>query len=420
MELYAIVKREGSKELYLHKETITPTNEYCKKACTKRIGDKQILLNFYCWGNLSSTYSSYLPNVSDDAKIDPRIEDRKMAYAMWKQSAELFEKKKVIALSHRMGGWHSENWNFGQYVTFSIRTNFGFGSASYFDIVYKYKNLQLTSFSHFVKYQNSTYASVMRCTKEYGVFYENWEWLMNDCVAFYNALVEHDVKYIFDWINGQLNILIKGLRSFVRDDSYDFETVSRGVSKKARVTGDDYWIIRANKMAQSLEFIKNIKELPVETDGLKIGTEIVELCKEFLPRLINKIKRTITLEASLKKRLNKMKKDFEELLRQEQSFYHHRKTGIVRCIDKAIDRIDIITLVGTLYYKNGRKNRRQKQKRTWNAKVKASVSQLYYAHKDLEKAMSLLESLQKSHRAMEITRMYQKEFIKAWEEYHGE
>ena len=173
MELYAIVKKEGSEKLYLYKETITPTDEYCKKACTKQIGTKKILLNMYCWGDLSSRYSNYLPNASDEEEKDPLVENRKMAYAMWKQSAELYEKKKVIALSHRRGGWHCDSWDFGQNVTFSIRTNFGFGSASYFDVVYKYKKLQLTSFSHFVKYKNSTYASVMKSTISYGVIYEN-------------------------------------------------------------------------------------------------------------------------------------------------------------------------------------------------------------------------------------------------------
>ena len=400
MELYAIVKKEGSEKLYLYKETITPTDEYCKKACTKQIGTKKILLNMYCWGDLTSRYSNFLPNASDEEGKDPLVENRKMAYAMWKQSAELYGKKKVIALSHRRGGWHCVSWDFGQNVTFSIRTNFGFGSASYFDVVYKYKNLQLTSFSHFVKYINSTYASVMRCTISYGVIYENWEVMMNNCIAFYNSLVEHDVSFIFDWVNDQLYTLINGLRSFVKDDSYNFETVFRGVSKKTRITGDDYWIVRADKMAQSLEFIKNLKELPIETDGIKIGTEIVNLCKEFLPHLNDKINQTITLESFQKERLERMKKDFSELLREEQSFYHYRRVGIARCIGKAINRIDIVALVGTLYYRYNRlgkmNSRRKKQKRTWNSKVTASVDQLYYVHKELEKAQNLLVSLQKN------------------------
>ena len=241
----------------------------------------------------------------------------------------------------------------------------------------------------------------MKSTISYGVIYENWEVMMNNCIAFYNSLVEHDVSFIFDWVNDQLYTLINGLRSFVKDDSYNFETEFRGVSKKTRITGDDYWIVRADKMAQSLEFIKNIKELPVETDGLKIGTEIEELCNEFLPRLIQKIKQTNALESSLREQLNELKIKFAELLKQEQSFYHYRRVGIARCIGKAINRIDTVVLVGTLYYRYNRlgkiNSRRKKQKKTWNSKVTASVDQLYYVHKELEKAQNLLVSLQKNH-----------------------
>lgn len=340
MFLFAIIKDTYSNKYKLIKEYVEPGTEYSLKWIFKPLHGYSYNINNYCYDDdsLGSSYTSCLPQVEKDDYLVP---ERKRAYALWKKSVELYEKYDVVAMSHRRGGWQNTHWEFGDSVSFDIRTNFGYGSASYFDIVYKYKNLTLASFSHFIKYKNSTYASVMRCTRSFPLKYSWWEWLMDDCISFYNALVTKDKSYVFTWIDDQLATLCSGLEGFVDRSSWDFESYrDNGVSFYTEINGDDFWILKAEKMAQSLQFIKNIKELPVEVDGGQYIKRIINACNKLHPRLNAKIESVNNELSQAEKEFEGIKTDLIVLIKKEFSFYPHRKYGIKKHVQKMIEALD--------------------------------------------------------------------------------
>ena len=316
MYLFAVVKDLDNNKLKLIKEQIEPGTEYSLKWILKPLQGNQYNVNNYCWddNSLGSSYTSCLPQVEKD---DGLVYERKMAYSLWEKSVELCDRYDVIALSHRRGGWQNTHWEFGDNVSFDIRTNFGFGSASYFDIVYKYKKLTLTSFSHFIKYKNSTYASVMRCTRSFPLRYSWWEGLMNDCISFYNALVTNDKNYVFVWIDEQLVKLCSGLENFVVQHRWTFESYSDyGCSHFTEISGDDFWILKADKMAQSLQFIKNIKELPMEIDSGQYINRIINACNKLHPLLNAKIESVNNDLTQTEEKLKGLKNDMIELYKK--------------------------------------------------------------------------------------------------------
>ena len=339
MYLFAIIKDSECKKYKLIKEEVKPGTEYSLKWVLKPLQGYQYNINNYCYDdNLGSSYTNCLPQVEKD---DGLVNQRKMAYALWEKSTEICEKYDVVALSHRRGGWHNTHWEFGDSVSFDIRTNFGFGSASYFDIVYKYKKLTLASFSHFIKYKNSTYASIMRCTRSFPLRYSWWEGLMNDCISFYNALVTKDKSYVFTWINEQLSALCSGLEGFVESNSWTFESYKEyGVSYHTEINGDDFWILKADKIAQSLQFITNIKELPIEINGVEYINRIINACNSIHPRLNTKIESVKHELLQAEEELNCLKSYLIEIIKKEPSFYPHRKYGIKKHVYKMFDAVD--------------------------------------------------------------------------------
>ena len=115
---------------------------------------------------------------------------------------------RIVAMSHRRGGWYGINWKFNDDISFLISTNFGYGLSSFFYAIFKYKDLILAPYSFYVKYKNSTFASVTRCTYEYSLNYDSWNSVMTDCLDFYNAIVSKDFKYVFTWLDNQLNEMV--------------------------------------------------------------------------------------------------------------------------------------------------------------------------------------------------------------------
>ena len=181
----------------------------------------------------------------------------------------------------------------------------------------------------------------MRCTRSFPLRYPWWEGLMNDCITFYNALVTKDKNYVFTWIDEQLSVLCSGLEGFVDSYSWTFESYKEyGVSFHTEISGDDFWILKADKMAQSLQFIKNIKELPIEVDGGQYITRIINACNKIHPRLNTKIESVNNELSQAEKEFDGIKTDLIVLIKKEFSFYPHRKYGTKKYVQETIEALD--------------------------------------------------------------------------------
>ena len=305
--LYAIIRVNNSDNLqlirqYLDNGNTSPT-------------ETELLEYFNYATSLSEPYSSDLPFITKDNNgnykrlLQASIKERRDAYTMQVMSQEMRNRYDIVALSHRYGGFTHIDWNFNEDISFHIYTNFGYGVVSVFNSTYKYKGIILAPYSYYVKYKNSTYASVIKCTNSYKLEYSEWERVMNDCLYFYNAIVSGSEHFIFNWITSHLTQMVSGLENFLKKDSYDFFLCSDNnshISSMATVTGDDFWIVKSTKIANCLYFINNIKELPQQIDINSFITRLINVCKEFKPSLCEKISLTQT-------KVNAEKNNYERL-----------------------------------------------------------------------------------------------------------
>lgn len=172
--------------------------------------------------SLSEAYCSCLPQISIDALNWDTKCHRRDAYSMQQALEEFKAKNDVVAFSHRYGGFTHFDWKFNDDVTFHIYTNFGFGSVSDFNATFMYKNIKLAPYSYYVKYRYSDYASVVKCTHQYYMDFEEWPHVMKDCLNFYEAVVYGKESYIFKWIKEQIESMVNGLTNFLSSSSYDF------------------------------------------------------------------------------------------------------------------------------------------------------------------------------------------------------
>lgn len=282
--IYAIIRDAITRELRFIQEDIKISDT---------VTDYQLSQGFDYAVSLSDAYCSSLPNIPVQKVAGTRTL-RKEAYAMICTIKHIQDKYDVIAISHRYGGFTHFDWNFGDNVTFHIYTNFGFGRKSDFNSTFRYKNIVLAPYSYYVKYRYSTYASVVSCTNAYKLDYSQWYIVMKDCLDFYNAVVMGKDNYIFNWLNSQLSQMVSGLEEFVDKYSYSLgeEFANNHVSSYTSLSGDDFWVVKSKKICNSLQFVENIKVLPVQVDSKKYIQRLENLCNNFKPKLENKIAET--------------------------------------------------------------------------------------------------------------------------------
>lgn len=282
----------------------------------------------------NSTYSDSLCSIDVKQLASSENErNKRKAAVCFEHSIKEFEERygdRIVAMSHRRGGWYGINWKFNDDISFNINTNFGFGSCSYFYAIFMYKDIILAPYSFYIKYKNSTFASVTRCTYQYSLEYKSWDSVMTDCLNFYDAIVKKNYNYVFTWLDKQLNEMVSGLERLIDRSSAGFwdESINKShASKFAIITGDDFWFVKSKKIAYSLDFISNISSLPVEIDTALYTKRILLLCKKFQPKLIVKIEEVSKLYNIQLNKLSKLKEseDYPLYYKLYKKYYHKRR-----------------------------------------------------------------------------------------------
>ena len=212
--------------------------------------------------SLSSAYCSYLPKIPEDKlSVYTNRKERREAIAHKQTRDRINKRYDVVAISHRLGGWTSFEWEYNPDITFEICSNFGYGWSSYFHTRFYYKGIQLTPYSEYIRYRYAGYATIMRYTYTYSLVYSQWKKLMEDTLTFYNAVYRNQEHQIFKWIKSHLTEMINGLERLLYHSVFYFYDND---SQKYKVEGNDLIFIKAEKISGAIDFISNIKELPTQ------------------------------------------------------------------------------------------------------------------------------------------------------------
>lgn len=283
----------------------------------------------------NAQYSDCLVAISEKQLATMSAENKafRKAAVNFKYSIKEFEElygDRIVAMSHRRGGWHGINWKFNDDISFNIDTNFGFGLSSYFYAIFMYKDIILAPYSFYIKYKNSTFASVTRCTYQYSLEYKSWDSVMTDCLNFYDAIVKKNYNYVFTWLDKQLNEMVSGLERLIDRSSAGFwdESINKShASGFATISGDDFWLVKSKKIAYSLDFIRNISSLPAVIDTGLYAKRILLLCKKFQPKLIVKIEEVSKLYDIQLNKLSELKESGNYQLYDKlyKKYYYERR-----------------------------------------------------------------------------------------------
>lgn len=199
------------------------------------------------------------------------------------------EDDSVLLFSHRIDGWSNPLYQLTTNFSVEIKTNFGYGRASYFYTKLKYKDIEITPFSEWIDYEYAKFFEIVRYTQAYDLQNENWLEAMKFSRDACNLSMLDEKRFIENYVIDECEKMVSGLEEMFHKEHFDFKTRSRGgysVDKKGHILIE----YRGEKITGALEFISKILEFDHITE-MKIFVERIEKCNEKIqPILIEEIK----------------------------------------------------------------------------------------------------------------------------------
>ena len=166
----------------------------------------------------------------------------------------------VLAYSHSILGFSNQmrtiDWDFNIY----FKTNFGYGSSSYFFIVISYQGIWVTPYSDLVKYRIADTRSIIRYTRKYRLGNASWSEAMafaQEAINCYNSKKE---EFVSSYILAECELMVNGLEEILKKDSFNLLELNGKRIKLEFKTERQLIEFRGEKITGALQFIAQIKK----------------------------------------------------------------------------------------------------------------------------------------------------------------
>lgn len=233
-------------------------------------------------------------NYDTSKEIDRYKTEIKDRYILWHKAFSInktyrlcHEDQSILTFSHRIVGWSNPVYQLTPHFSMEIKTNFGYGNASYFYTKLKYKNIEITPFSEWIDYEYAQFSEIIRYTQSHKLFNEYWLEAMEFSRDACNLSMIDEVKFVEKYIIDECERMVSGLEEIFNKEQFSFRSRYRKggrirVDKKGRLLVE----FRGEKISGALDFISQILEFEKITPVKSFVERIVECNKKIQPILI--------------------------------------------------------------------------------------------------------------------------------------
>ncbi len=248
------------------------------------------------------------------------------------KSNKIEEKYKIF--SSEIHGRFSYNTDVNDDLKITTRTNFCYGSSSYFHIIVKYKDIELLPYSEWVKYYYARYNEIMRFTRSYPSHRESWHYVMAFLVRYINNALTDPDSFVKNEVMSEVNGLLSGLEEiflldenkfskklyvkYIEDD--DIRYIGISSARHANESEREYYkitpnecamIFRMEKITGALHFLKSLNKLSnIYKDVQTVINRILELNNFIYPDVNNAIPPIEQEIINLKRVLQPIERDY--------------------------------------------------------------------------------------------------------------
>lgn len=228
------------------------------------------------------------------------------AFNIGKAYRKCYDNQSILTFSHRINGWSNPEYQLSPNFSIELKTNFGYGSSSYFYIKIKYKNIDITPVSEWVNYEMAKFSEIVRYTKSFSNKWYNgtyngmkifkkeihnsyWQKAMEYTREACNCSRRSETEFIRKYVLEECEKMVTGLASIVKNSTFRFDGKNNShysVDKK----GHQLIEFRGEKVSGAIDFISKIVEYNQIAEIQKFITRIEQINKEILPVLFEEMK----------------------------------------------------------------------------------------------------------------------------------
>lgn len=224
------------------------------------------------------------------------------------------EHDEIKLYSRDVVGYSTYTHKINDDITVELRTNFGYGSAAYFNLAVKYKDIVILPYSYLVHYYYANMKSLMACTRAYRPLRESWEASIDFIADFVNQSINDPRKFIGEYVIKEVEEMMKGLRAIMDNPTEVQSRIKDSTSSEIRLSvirpfnKDEFvmmetmadeltTLFKAEKITGALLFVESLRQLQeVCGDMSALIDEILSMNKEVEPEIrpvLNSVRSTI-------------------------------------------------------------------------------------------------------------------------------
>jgi hypothetical protein len=289
----------------------------------------------------------------DTYKLEEAIEGLKTEikdkYILWSKAFAInktyrlcHEDKSILTFSHRIKGWSNPVYQLTPNFSVEIKTNFGYGSVSYFYTKMKYKSIDITPFSEWVDYEFARFAEIIRYTQSHLLMNEYWLEAMEFSRDACNLSLTDEVRFVEKYVIDECEIMVSGLEEFFNKEHFTFKNRDRreySVDKKGHVLVE----FRGEKISGALDFISKILKFE-KIAAIKTLIQRIEDCNTRIqPILVDEAKILKLKIENLTREKNELQPKYDEVVKTKNEYNTKRSKLQAEMISKGelnSDRID--------------------------------------------------------------------------------
>ncbi len=256
------------------------------------------------------------------------------------------EDKSILIFSHCIDGWSNPVYQLTPNFSVEIKTNFGYGRASYFYTKLKYKNIEIAAFSDWIDYEFARFSEIVRYTKSHRLLNECWLEAMEFSKDACNLSMTDEVKFVEKYIIDECERMVIGLEEIFDREHFSFKDREKNhytVDKKGHILIE----FRGEKISGALDFISKILEFEKVASIKSFIIRIEECNKKIQPILLDESKIIRVKISNLTEEKNVLKPKYDKVIEINNDYKKKRielQRQMVSNRQLDVKQIDILRL----------------------------------------------------------------------------
>lgn len=207
------------------------------------------------------------------------IKVRVIPYLLDKAYKAFENQKEILAFSHRRVGWSFPEFKLSDDFEVIFKSNFGYGTASFFYTNIRYRGIDILPYSDWIRYRYAEKSEIIRYTRRHQLRNSSWRMTMDFTSELFNYSLRNPRDFINKWIVNECVEMVSGLENLLnRNQNYEVLNSFFFPDYKTNLMGIELINFKGERISGALSFLDKIKELIIFSDAIPSLIERIFKC----------------------------------------------------------------------------------------------------------------------------------------------